>query len=395
MWCGVLVRQILGEIFRYTGLILSSLLVLGIPGMVFKEQMSRHIPLANVVSLVPYLIPDCLRLALPLSLMLATIFVFGRMAGDNEITAVKSLGISPLKLIGSLLGISLVLSLFCVWLNDVAVTWTAKGICNVIQNSAEDIVYNRLSNEGEIRSDKLHIKVQDVHGSTLVEPEIIFWSNSDKGNVTVIAKEAQLFSDIEAGELQAELTDGTIRSELGVIAFRNKQCYRFPITSLLRLCDNNHPAYMSLKQLRVRCAELSKLIQEKEQRLAAGSAMIFLSGDFEQINDDNWRINHNDLEGNRRLLSKMQVEPFRRWSMGFACLCFVIVGAPVAIWSRQTNVITCIFICAGPILILFAACFSIGLNLAKHSHVPPSGVCIGNVILLVLGLFLMWNATRN
>ena len=192
-----------------------------------------------------------------------------------------------------------------------------------------------------------------------------------------------------------ELNDGTFRSEMGIIAFRNKQTYRFPIATLLRLGDNNHPAFMSLHKVRKRIVELQQSIQHQEQAIAAEAAMIYVSGDFQQLNDEKWRSAHETLVNSQRLLGKTQVEPYRRWSMGFACFCFVLVGAPWAIWSRRTDIVTNIFICAGPILILFAAFFSIGLNLSKHCHLPPCGVCLGNVVLLALGLFFLWKAARN
>ena len=63
--------------------------------MVVAEAMrSRLSRRSDIVQLVPYVIPSTLPYTIPVSLLFAVTVVYGRLAGDNEIIAVKTAGLS-------------------------------------------------------------------------------------------------------------------------------------------------------------------------------------------------------------------------------------------------------------------------------------------------------------
>ena len=53
----------------------------------------------DIVELVPYVIPSTLPYTVPVSLLFAVTVVYGRLAGDNEIIAVKTAGLSVMKIL--------------------------------------------------------------------------------------------------------------------------------------------------------------------------------------------------------------------------------------------------------------------------------------------------------
>jgi lipopolysaccharide export system permease protein len=57
-------------------------------------------------------------LSVPMSFLVSSLMVFGRMSGDNEITALKSAGLSPLKIIAAPFLVSVAFTLVLVWFND-------------------------------------------------------------------------------------------------------------------------------------------------------------------------------------------------------------------------------------------------------------------------------------
>ena len=107
------------------------LLIILLPQRAIQEGLGP----VPVLRLIPYLLPDVFRMAIPATMLLATCLVYGRMSGANEIVALKANGISPLVAIWPAIILSFVVSLIAVWLNDVAVTWGRRGVDRVVLQS--------------------------------------------------------------------------------------------------------------------------------------------------------------------------------------------------------------------------------------------------------------------
>ena len=58
--------------------------------------------------------------AIPATCLFSVCVVFGRMAADNEITAVETMGLPKSIVVAPAILLAFVLSLTAVWLNDIA-----------------------------------------------------------------------------------------------------------------------------------------------------------------------------------------------------------------------------------------------------------------------------------
>ena len=115
-------RHILIELMKVFAIALTGLTAIFMVGGVVREAMDHGLPLTQVGRLIPYVALDMMRYTLPATLLLANTTVFARMAGANEIVAIKALGISPMTIITPALVMAFLVSLVNVWLNDVAVS---------------------------------------------------------------------------------------------------------------------------------------------------------------------------------------------------------------------------------------------------------------------------------
>ena len=86
--------------------------------------------------------------------------------------------------------------------------------------------------------------------------------------------------------------------------------------------------------------------------------------------------------------------PQRRWAGGFACLCFVLVGAPMAICLRNRDFLTSFFLCFLPILIVYYPLMIIGADQAKNGNLPTIFVWAGNGMLMLWGVWLLRRVIR-
>jgi len=169
---GILTRYILAELIKVFLLSLVALTVLILVVGVVREAVSQNLPLVQVVRLVPYILPDALRMAVPATLLLATTVVYGRLSNYNEVVAAKSLGISPMALLWPTLVAAFLISLVTVWLNDLAVSWGRLGAQRVVLEAVEEIAYNMLKSQGGYSSPRFSINVRRVEERRLFRPTI-------------------------------------------------------------------------------------------------------------------------------------------------------------------------------------------------------------------------------
>ena len=80
--------------------------------------INKGVSAVYVISLFFLLMPWLLTFTIPISALSATLLGFGRLASDNEIIALKASGVSLYRIAFPVLIISLIISLFCIPLND-------------------------------------------------------------------------------------------------------------------------------------------------------------------------------------------------------------------------------------------------------------------------------------
>jgi lipopolysaccharide export system permease protein len=93
-------------------------------------------------------------------------------------------------------------------------------------------------------------------------------------------------------------------------------------------------------------------------------------------------------------LWRLQTEPYRRWSNGFNCLSFALIGIAVALRQRLSDNLTIFFLCFLPILLLFYPLLVLGEYIATKGLLPPSSVWLPNIILMVLAWVAMQRVIR-
>ena len=104
--------------------------------------------LKQILLLIPYILPDALRFAVPGTILFAACSVYGRMASSNEVVAIKAQGISPLAILWPTFAFAFLMSLVAVWLNDVAASgWGREGANRVVIESVVEIIYSRLAQQ--------------------------------------------------------------------------------------------------------------------------------------------------------------------------------------------------------------------------------------------------------
>ena len=92
-------RYVLGELLKVFAIALSAITGLFVMFGIVNQAVRENLGLTQIVLLLPYVLPEALRFAVPAAILLATCSVYGRFSASNEVVAVKSMGISPMVVI--------------------------------------------------------------------------------------------------------------------------------------------------------------------------------------------------------------------------------------------------------------------------------------------------------
>ena len=394
---GLISRYIGWELIKAFLMTLMGLTILLLIILLTQRAIQEGLGPVPVLRLIPYLIPDVFRMAIPATMLLATCLVYGRMSGANEIVALKANGISPLVAIWPAIILSFVGSLLSVWLNDVAVTWGRRGVDRVVLQSFEDIAYGTLRTQRAFSTSSLSIHVKDVEGETLIRPTISLHNDKGSPPVTLVAQQAHLNLNTDNNQLKIVLQD--TQFDIGSDFFGEwpeQFEYELPLTSLAGQTGAGHsPSDTALREIATRISDQNTIIKELKQSLAAKAGLQLLTGDLMELTGGSWKNNSRELRSAHFALNRYEAEPYRRWANGFCCLAFVLIGAAYAIRKRVTDFWTCFATVFFPIVILYYPFFQLGVNKAKIGELPPYSVWMGNIVFFLVGLWMIRKLIRK
>ncbi len=206
----ILTRYVLGELLKVFLISLTGLTTLFVVVVVIREATQQDLPLVQILRLIPYALPESLRMTVPVTLLLACTTVYSRMSGANEVVAAKALGISPMVLLWPTFGLATILSLVTVWLNDLAVSWGRNGMQQVAIESVSDIIYSVLRSQHRYSCPFFAINVKGVDGRRLLRPTVSVQARDNSPATTITAEWAEIQSDNAEGVLKISLHQGTI-----------------------------------------------------------------------------------------------------------------------------------------------------------------------------------------
>jgi lipopolysaccharide export system permease protein len=388
----ILTRYVLAELAKVFSVSLIALTAMMIVVGVVREAANQNLPLIHIVRLLPYILPDALRFTIPMSLLLAATSAYGRLSGSNEVLATKAAGISPMTILWPAFAAAFLISLVTVWLNDVAVSWGRNGMKRVAMEAFEDIIYTTLKARPSYTSPAFAI-IARVKDRQLINPTLSVPAQGNKPGLTVTAEKAELQSDREEGVLKIILynaqldVDGAVP---GTALFPDVYEYEVPLGGAKQAQRvSNHPSWLPLRVIPDEIAEQKETIGRLDLEMAAVAAHQMLAGDFDALTNKQWRKREETREGAFGRLCRLKTEPHRRWSAGFSCLCFVWVGAPMAIRLRNRDFLTSFFLCFLPILIVYYPLLAYGMDGAKSGTIPPYAVWAGNILLACWGAWLL------
>ncbi len=399
--------------------------------LIFRELgriLSRGLSFAVITEFFFLNLAWIIALAVPCAVLIATLMAFGRLSGDGEITAMKAGGVSIINIITPVFFLSILLALFMVWFNNNVLpdaNFRTKLLAADIGrkrptlNLEPGVVYKDIEDYGIL------VESIEEKPDTSYVTNVYIEDNSDPQKSTFIqAERGKIYLNSQTGTLYMILYDGVMH-ELDLETMEQYNRVEFP-RQLLSISvpdmvmsrstegyrgDREKSAEMMLTEVKANEGSIQDR-KQKAAELISGYFAKYLPDskskeniqsiyDPARIRTDNIRLKQqvkaelSSLKSLDRENFKLMVEVHKKYSIPFACIVFVLVGAPLGIMSRKGSMA----VAGGIAFIFFLIYWSTligGEELADNQFVTPFwAMWIANVICGAGGIYLIFHSIHE
>ncbi len=400
MGFGILQRYVMGEVLRAFMLALFTMTVIFVLFMVMAEASKFGLSPSDIAHLVPFIIPSTLPFTVPVSLLFSVTVVYGRLASDNEIIAVKSSGKSVMIVLwpALLLGVSLSSVLFYLSQEWIPIA-TLKAKLAIIKD-LEDGFYKVLYVQKEFNNPNwpFFIKVRDVDMDTRVLHDATFKHRNTKDpgqdpyDVVVQATRAIIKFDMNRKDPVAHiyLEGAQITSGKSDDAYLVDGKYiEMPIPDNKKGFDQKKLQECTVPKLRSEQEENRRLLARERKRQSIAAALWVGSGRMDRIDWPAIDSACNDYAFWLRRIDELETEIQFRTVQAFGSLAFVLIGVPIGIRGARGDFLSSFMICFMPIIGVYYPLLLFSVNLGKEGLVNPALMLwSGNFLFIAIAAYV-------
>jgi LPS export ABC transporter permease LptF/LPS export ABC transporter permease LptG len=353
----ILDRYIVREIFRHAllGLVVFTF-VFFVPQLVrLTALFVRHTGSGSqIAALFLCIFPGVLTFTIPMAILIGVLLGLGRMSSDSEIIAMTALGIGRRRI---LLPVAVLAATGCavtlmmtLWLAPLALH-TFRGLETELAASQLNFAIQPRVFDERFPHEILY--VNDISASgTQWRGVFVAETGGENASRITLAESAVVVAETKLGKLELHLKGGATHD-----------------------FDRNDPAHYSVTAFGQSDwpIEVTGIIPPQQYRQAKNDERPVR--DLAADAGPNWR--------------EARVELQRRFAFPAACFAFALIAVPIGSQPRRggraAGSLIAVLLIAGYYLLLI-----FGSGLAREGTVPPSiGLWMGNVALVVCGLFLL------
>ncbi len=391
----LLQRYVVADLLRVFCLLVVVLTVMLVFVGVLREATDQNLGMNQILQIMPYVVPSMLPFTIPATLLLAVTVVYGRLAGDLEVTAAKAAGITPLKLLTPAFVLGLLLAIFSFGLTNYAIPWAIGNIERVVAQAIEDIFLDRLAAQHLVSEPEkgFSITVEDVKNRVLINPTFVY-RTGDHQQVTMNAEWAQIKFDMENRKVRIWLMNAQASvpgKNMSMVL--DKKELAFPMGELEMKRSARH---LTISAIEDKITEYRQDAAVNTFQRDQEMAMLLLTGDFDQLGSEQMQTYGGYKGWADHHTRKLKTEIHSRYAMAGSCLFFALIGGPFAIYQAQRQFITAFILCFLPILLVYYPLTFLMANLGKSGTIDPSwGMWVPNAVLAVAAMFVLRKVVQH
>lgn len=357
----------------------------------------KGLPIEIVGQILIYTLPLILSYTAPMAILVSIIMSFGRAAQDNEILALKTSGLSFGSIMRVPLAITLVFMTFLVFFNNYLLPESNHRARNLMIDVTRKRPAVRLP-EGiftnEFPGYTIYIGEKNERHSTI--RDITIYDARD--GILITAPRGELKSFEEEDIISFTLYDGELHQLVDSAKYQKTQ-FDKQILNMSLNTDFVRKERSYRNENELTSTGLIEMIKENKSKIARmyseineiGSTAIdeYLHGDANAVDRATFEIERRvkTIEGTVRKLSRYQVAYYKKFSLAFACLVFLIIGAPLGYLFKRggiAGILVGVFLFSSYYVLVIA-----GEEFADRRNFPAFwGMWLPNIILLGAGVYM-------
>jgi lipopolysaccharide export system permease protein len=336
---------------------LTSLLFVNTIARRFPDMAGKGLPTSVILRVCELSLPHIIALTLPMAVLVAVLYAFSQLASDNEITALKASGVNLLTLLVPLLGAGFVLAAFMLYFNDRILPETNHALKLLMVDIGrksptldlkEQVINDIQSNTSNSSYFLQAARIDHVTGKM---QSVVIYDLSNMGRVrTVYADSGRMAFNREQTDLFLTLHDGSVSEvkesapqQFQRVFFKTQMMMMKGVGNVLQRSNDDYRSdrEMSLAMLSA-AADSSRIelnaIRKDAQRLGANALNEVMRAGTAEISQSQLNSSAMELrmlssraEAAQDRINEFSVEWHKKWAIPFACLVFVLIGAPLAI----------------------------------------------------------------
>lgn len=404
-------RMIFWELVRVFLLSLGTLTGLFLVVLVVQQASLLGLSLNQILRVAPLLVPSMLPLTIPATTLFASCVVYGRLAHDNEVVALKAAGVHLYAVVRPALLLGALATAATAGLYHTTIPATQRQFYEAVLADPEEVLYNQLRRDRCLRhpNSPYVLYVRDVEGKRLIDVVVKrrkkVLDKATGAEVSVgydyVARmpEARLRVDLAAGKMSIDPDRFVVHEKTVEGATKSAG----PI--VMDLPDN-----VSGKEARLRISALT--YDELPGRIAAVTAeRDHFEHKYHEVLAEADRASDPvarqvlrrealglkyQFDTKAQQARNLRAEVHARPALAASCLVFALIGCPVGVWANRSDYLSTFVICFLPTLVVYYPLLLAGSDLGKNGRLPLwMGCWLADIVLANIALVLIWRFLRR
>lgn len=376
-----------------------------------------------ITKLIAYNLSWMVVLVVPMASLVATLMAFGSLSQNNEITIMKSSGISLYKMMFSPFLASIIVAILLFQFNNDVLpdaNHQAKILMSDISRTKPTLSLEPGFFSQEVNNYAILVRSIDQKSNWLYQITIYDYSNgakvnvvtADSGRIFFSRDQSKLIMDLYHGEIHESDVQNTtmyrkLEFEKNIIAMNGDQ-FSFQqsgptsrgerelsvydmqvITDSLKIILNENTKSFNKEVNKFLLIDTLKNPNVASTKMGNNPELMYLRS-LEKVRSAKNIVmaNFNRLEWTKRELEKYEVEIYKKYSLPVACIIFMLIGAPLGIMVRKGG----FGVAAGISLFFFLIYWAFligGEKLSERGFFSPFiGMWAANIVLGIAGIIL-------